>query len=56
VFFFVGLAAGVLNVFRIVSQAFPKRASSPPASAGDRNGPADSGDVPGDRELNDDER
>jgi ATP synthase protein I len=56
VFFFFGLAAGVLNVFRIVSQAFPKSAAIPPANARDKVGPADSGDVPGDRELSDDER
>jgi len=30
-FFFFGLAAGVLNVYRIVSQAYPKPSSSAPA-------------------------
>jgi ATP synthase protein I len=54
--FFLGLAAGVLNVYRIVSQAFPRSAPSPPANAGDRIGPADSGDAPGDRELSDEDR
>jgi F0F1-type ATP synthase assembly protein I len=57
VFFFFGLAAGVLNVYRIVSQAFPKGAatSTPPA------GPqppasrlADADGVPDDK-LHDDE-
>jgi Putative F0F1-ATPase subunit Ca2+/Mg2+ transporter len=55
VFFFFGLAAGALNVFRIVSQAFPKGAATP------RDGPqppasslTDSGVVPDD-ELHDDE-
>jgi F0F1-type ATP synthase assembly protein I len=31
VFFFLGLAAGILNVFRIVSQAFPRGRSAPAA-------------------------
>ena len=31
VFFFFGLAAGVLNVVRIVSRAFPSRPAPPPA-------------------------
>ncbi len=59
VFFFFGLAAGILNVFRIVSQAYPKPApgttsqasqtrQAPPAAA-PRNG-----DGPDDRELHDD--
>jgi ATP synthase protein I len=55
-FFFLGLAAGVLNVYRIVSQAFPKSAAMPPADAGHRHGPADSSGAPGDRESSDDER
>ncbi len=29
VFFFFGLAAGILNVYRIVSQAYPTRTSQP---------------------------
>ena len=32
-FFFFGLAAGILNVYRIVSQAYPKQAAGPGASA-----------------------
>jgi len=56
VFFFLGLAAGVLNVYRIVSQAFPPSAPSPPANADDRSGPAGPGDAPGDRELSDEDR
>jgi hypothetical protein len=32
-FFFFGLAAGILNVYRIVSQAYPKLAAGPGASA-----------------------
>lgn len=52
VFFFFGLAAGILNVYRIVSQAYPPRApGSPPASP---RAPQD-GDVPDDREIHDDE-
>jgi len=54
-FFFFGLAAGVLNVYRIVSQAYPKRASVPPAPAATpplaRHPKADEG--PDDRELDD---
>jgi ATP synthase protein I len=30
VFFFIGLAAGVLNVYRTVSRAFPPSSSPPP--------------------------
>jgi F0F1-type ATP synthase assembly protein I len=33
VFFFVGLAAGILNVYRTVQMAFPPRTSSPSAPA-----------------------
>jgi F0F1-type ATP synthase assembly protein I len=58
VFFFFGLVAGVLNVFRIVSQAYPKRPAAP-ASPDARPLPsapaAGTGDGPDDRELNDDE-
>jgi ATP synthase protein I len=50
VFFFFGLAAGILNVYRIVSQAFPKsQASAPPADL--RKAP----DHPDDRDLADDD-
>jgi len=31
--FFLGLAAGVLNVYRIVSQAYPRGAPAPPPAA-----------------------
>ena len=65
VFFFFGLAAGILNVYRIVSQAYPVQAGrpaagSPPVAAHDADaGPpptpgADNG--PDDHELGDDER
>jgi F0F1-type ATP synthase assembly protein I len=58
VFFFFGLAAGILNVYRIVSQAYPARAAgaapsamqAPPAIS------AQAGDGPDDRELDDDDR
>ena len=55
--FFLGLAAGVLNVYRIVSQAYPKR--TPPAApavpqALRQDGPG-RGDGPADRELDDDD-
>jgi ATP synthase protein I len=46
-FFFFGLAAGVLNVVRIVSRAFPAR-PAPPAA-----GIPTAGSGPDDRELND---
>ena len=57
VFFFFGLAAGILNVYRIVSQAYPKR--TPPAApavpqALRQDGPG-RGDGPADRELDDDD-
>ena len=42
VFFFVGLAAGILNVYRIVSQAYPARGTAaPPAAPPDEHGPSD---------------
>jgi ATP synthase protein I len=44
-FFFFGLIAGVLNVFRIVSHAHPKRPDAPP--------PPERG-TPDDREMSDD--
>ena len=49
VFFFLGLAAGILNVYRIVSQAYPR--SSAPAAPTD---PARASGQPDDRELHDD--
>jgi F0F1-type ATP synthase assembly protein I len=59
VFFFFGLAAGILNVFRIVSQAYPKPApgatsqapqtsQAPPAAVPGKS------DGPDDHELHDD--
>ena len=42
VFFFVGLAAGILNVYRIVSQAYPARGpSGAPAAPPEDRGPTD---------------
>jgi F0F1-type ATP synthase assembly protein I len=58
VFFFFGLAAGVLNVYRIVSQAYPKQAG-PPAAPVNPRGPQTrapgNGAGPDDRELHNDE-
>lgn len=56
-FFFFGLAAGILNVYRIVSQAYPKQAAGPGASAAPPLQPVivpKAGDGPDDRELGDD--
>ena len=56
VFFFLGLAAGILNVFRIVSQAFPKTprgAASAGPEAPAAGAPQDAGG-PDERELDDD--
>jgi ATP synthase protein I len=55
VFFFFGLAAGILNVYRIVSQAYPRQAggASPSAPAAGMPKPDDDRD---DRELHDDDR
>jgi hypothetical protein len=56
-FFFFGLAAGILNVYRIVSQAYPKQAAGPGASAAPPLQPAimpKAGDGLDDRELDDD--
>ena len=57
VFFFFGLAAGVLNVYRIVSQAYPKQ-PGPPATPVDPRGPRaranGDGTGPDDREFHDD--
>ena len=59
VFFFFGLAAGVLNVFRIVSQAYPKRTAGPAAppapQAAPPRLPGADGDAD-DHELEDDDR
>jgi ATP synthase protein I len=58
VFFFLGLAAGVLNVYRIVSQAYPKTPGGSGAPAAPRVSPSNAsktGDSPDDRELRDDE-
>ena len=58
VFFFFGLAAGILNVYRIVSQAYPRGSSQPAAPAvprpprQDAPGGAEGSD---DRELDDDD-
>ena len=53
VFFFFGLAAGVLNVYRIVSQAYPATAPGRDAPRADAAKAGGSG--PDDRELHDDE-
>jgi predicted MFS family arabinose efflux permease len=56
-FFFFGLAAGILNVYRIVSQAYPKQAAGPGAPAAPPPQPVimpKAGDGPDDRELGDD--
>ena len=58
VFFFFGLAAGILNVYRIVSQAHPRRSSQPAAPAvprSPRQDAPDGGEGPDDRELDDDD-
>jgi F0F1-type ATP synthase assembly protein I len=59
VFFFFGLAAGVLNVYRIVSQAYPKRPGVSGAPAAPQASPSSAPravDGPDDHELGDDER
>jgi F0F1-type ATP synthase assembly protein I len=56
VFFFLGLAAGVLNVYRIVSRAYPKQASGPTAPAAPPAEIPKAGAGPGDRELHDDDQ
>ena len=50
VFFFIGLAAGMLNVYRIVSQA----SQGQPAVASPAATPPPAGGTPGDRDLSDD--
>jgi hypothetical protein len=56
VFFFFGLAAGILNVYRIVSQAYPQRAAGPAAPPLQPVIMPKAGDGPDDRELDDDDR
>jgi ATP synthase protein I len=58
VFFFLGLAAGILNVYRIVSQAYPARAAgeSPSAAQAPPAIIARAGDGLDDRELDDGDR
>jgi ATP synthase protein I len=58
VFFFLGLAAGILNVYRIVSQAYPTQAAGQAPSAAQPPPAviAQAGDGPDDRELDDDGR
>jgi ATP synthase protein I len=58
VFFFLGLAAGILNVYRIVSQAYPPSASgNPPAGqAPPSPRPSDSTDGPHDADMYDEDR
>ena len=58
VFFFFGLAAGILNVYRIVSKAYPKRttpAASPAPPRPLRPNAPDRGDGPDGRDLDDDD-
>jgi F0F1-type ATP synthase assembly protein I len=59
VFFFFGLAAGVLNVYRIVSQAYPRSAVDSGAPGGTQQPPPNppaAGGSPDDRELDDGDR
>jgi hypothetical protein len=53
-FFFFGLAAGILNVYRIVSQAYPKQAAGPAAPPLQPVIMPKAGDGLDDRELDDD--
>jgi len=58
VFFFFGLAAGILNVYRIVSHAYPGRTPGPEATAAPRPPQPDApraGDGPTGRELDGDD-
>lgn len=48
VFFFFGLAAGILNVYRIVSQAYPGSSARAPAAPAD---PGKASGQPDDRDL-----
>ena len=61
--FFLGLAAGILNVYRVVSQAYPTTRSTGPAGSVGSAGPAEPGPArpasreradPADRDLYDD--
>ena len=63
--FFLGLAAGILNVYRVVSQAYPTTRSTGPAGSVGSSGPTESGPTgpgpaqstspePTDRDLYDD--
>ncbi len=49
-FFFLGLAAGILNVYRIVSQAYQRQ----PAGTSPVATPPPAGGAPGDRDLSND--
>ena len=52
VFFFVGLAAGIVNVVRTVSRAFPGQSGpTPPVPAGSKPGEPDTAVGPPDRDL-----
>jgi len=53
VFFFFGLAAGILNVYRIVSQAYPRQAGTSGGTAAPQVPQAGIG--PDDRDLSDDD-
>jgi F0F1-type ATP synthase assembly protein I len=55
VFFFCGLAAGILNVYRIVSHAYPRQAAGATPTAPSAGMPKAS-DGPDDRELHLDDR
>jgi ATP synthase protein I len=56
VFFFLGLAAGVLNVYRIVSQAYPKPSAAAAATPVPPESMPPAARGPDDRELGDDDR
>jgi len=51
VFFFLGLAAGIQNVIRTVSQAFPTRSTDKPAAGGPAAPEPGESAGPSDREL-----
>jgi len=58
--FFLGLVAGILNVYRIVSQAYPTTGATGPAGPAGSSGPTEAGPAPPtspeptDRDLHDD--
>jgi F0F1-type ATP synthase assembly protein I len=58
VFFFLGLAAGILNVYRIVSQAYPSSAAGNPSveKAAPSPRPSETTDGPGDTDMYDEDR